>query len=410
MRSGRPTRGWLNRTTLGISLASLFSDISHELVTAVLPAFLMSLGAGPAALGWIEGGADGLSAVAKLWGGVAADRLSHRKPLASVGYLVTAVGTAAIGVCTHAWQVLLCRIVAWIGRGSRGPARDVLMAEGVPAEVHGRAFGLERAADAAGAVLGPLFAMALLAQGVEPRQLMLASLLPGLLAFLAITWLVFETPHRPQPARFRLLGELRETGQPFQRYLGAILAFGCGDFSRTLLILYAAQHMTGALLTLRGASAAVALYVLHNAVSAAAALPIGVLADRLGHHRVLVVGYSLAATTTLAFACVPARPAWLLLLFVASGVYIACQEVAEKAYAVALLPAARKGTGLGLLAATNGIGDLLSSALVGSLWAWTSTPAWGFAAAALFQLAGALMLAFTRAVPVGNSAVRSAHP
>ena len=172
-------RTWFNRTTLGVSAASLFSDVSHELATAVLPAFLVALGAGPAALGWIEGTADGLSALAKLWGGVAADRVRRRKPLASVGYLVTAAGTAAIGLCTAAWQVLLCRVVAWIGRGSRSPARDVLMAEGAAPEAHGRAFGMERAGDAAGAVLGPLLAMFLLARGVDPRHLMFVSLAAG---------------------------------------------------------------------------------------------------------------------------------------------------------------------------------------------------------------------------------------
>ena len=178
-----PRAGWLNRTTVGVSLASLFSDVSHELATAVLPAFLVALGAGPAVLGWIEGSADGLSALAKLWGGVAADRVGRRKPLASVGYLVTAMGTAGIGLCTAAWQVMACRVVAWIGRGSRSPARDVLMAEGAAAEVHGRAFGMERAGDAAGAVLGPSLAMFLLAQGVEPRHLMLVSLAPGFPGF-----------------------------------------------------------------------------------------------------------------------------------------------------------------------------------------------------------------------------------
>ena len=100
-----PPKSWLNRTTLGISLASLLSDVSHELATAVLPAFLVSLGAGPAALGWIEGSADGLSAIAKLWGGVAADRIRRGKPLASIGYLVTGLGTAAIGLCANAWPI-----------------------------------------------------------------------------------------------------------------------------------------------------------------------------------------------------------------------------------------------------------------------------------------------------------------
>jgi MFS family permease len=393
-------RGWLNRTTLGIALASLLSDISHELATAVLPAFLVSLGAGPAALGWIEGSADGLSAVAKLWGGVAADRVRRRKPLASVGYLVTAAGTAGIGLCTAAWQVLLCRVAAWIGRGSRSPARDVLMAEGAPREAHGRAFGMERAGDAAGAVMGPLLAMLLLARGMEPRHLMLVSLLPGFLAFLSIAWLVTERTHVPRRDSFSLRAELAGTGRPFRRYLVGILVFGAGDFSRTLLILYATQHVTGALFSLRGAAAAVALYVLHNATSAGAAFPLGALADRVGHRRVIVGGYVFAAVTTLAFALAPPTPSWLLLLFVCSGVYIASEEVAEKSYAATLLPADRRGAGMGLLAATNGVGDMVSSVLVGSLWSLAPDPAWGFGAAAVLQALGALMVAFMGHEPV----------
>jgi MFS family permease len=380
---------WLNRTTAGISLASLLSDVSHELATAVLPAFLLSLGAGPAALGWIEGSADGLSAVAKLWGGVTADRLQRRKPLASIGYLVTGIGTAAIGLCTNAWQVMLCRVAAWIGRGSRGPARDVLMAEGSPAAAHGRAFGLERAADALGAVLGPLLAMALLARGMAARHLMLVSLAPGLLAFLAIAFLVVESPHVPRRGRFGLRSELHATGRPFRRYLTGILLFGCGDFSRTLLILYATQHLTGSVLSLRGASAAVALYVLHNATSALAAFPIGSLADRVGHRRVVVGGYLFAAATTLGFALAPPTAVWLLFLFVCSGCYIASEEVAEKSYAASLLPQASRGAGMGLLAAANGVGDMVSSALVGTLWAVFPAYAWGFLAAAALQLLGA---------------------
>ena len=388
-------RAWLNRTTLGVSAASLFSDVSHELATAVLPAFLVALGAGPAALGWIEGGADGLSAVAKLWGGMATDRVRRRKPLASIGYLVTAAGTAAIGVCGAAWQVGVCRIVAWIGRGSRTPARDVLMAEGSPPEAHGRAFGMERAGDAGGAVLGPLLAVLLLAEGVAPKHLMFVSLVPGSLAFLSIAWLVVERAHEPRRASFRLGAELAGTGRSFHRYLLGILVFGAGDFSRTLLILYATQHMAGALFSLRGATAAVALYVLHNAVSAGAAFPIGALADRVGHRRVIVGGYALAAATTLSFALAAPTPWRLLVLFVCSGIYIASEEVAEKAYAATLLPADRRGAGMGLLAATNGAGDMVSSALVGSLWAAVADPAWGFAAAAGLQALGAVVIAFT---------------
>ncbi len=385
--------GWLNRTTVGISLGSLLSDVSHELATAVLPALLLSLGAGPAALGWIEGSADGLSAVAKLWGGVAADRVRRRKPLASIGYLVTALGTAAISFCSGTGQVLLCRVAAWIGRGSRSAARDVLMTEGSAPETRGKAFGLERAADAVGAVLGPLLAMTLLAWGFEAQRIVLASILPGFLAFLAIALLVSEAPHEPRAARFDLRSEWSEIGAPFRRYLRGILLFGMGDFSRTLLILYATESLSGTVFSLRGAAAAVALYVLHNAVSAVAAFPIGALADRVGHGSVVVGGYLFAAATTLGFALAPPTPSWLVALFVASGLYIACEEVAEKSYASTLLPAGRRGAGMGLLAATNGTGDMVSSALVGSLWTLTPGHGWGFAVAAALQLSGALAIA-----------------
>ena len=151
--------------------------------------------------------------------------------------------------------------------------------------------------------------------------------------------------------------------------------------------------MTGSLLSLQGAAAAVALYVLHNAVSALAAFPMGAVADRIGHRPVITGGYLFAAATTMSFALAPPSPAWLVALFVCSGVYIAAEEVAEKAYAASLLPADRRGTGMGLLAATNGLGDMVSSALVGTLWALSPDASWGFGVAAARQLAGAARIA-----------------
>jgi MFS family permease len=396
-----PQKGhWFNRSTVGLSLASLFSDVSHELATAVLPLILLSIGAGPAALGIIEGSADGLSAAAKLWGGIRADRTARRKPLAAVGYLVTAVGIAAIGVCAQAWQVLICRMAAWIARGSRSAPRDVLMTENAPAESLGKAFGMERAGDAAGAVLGPLFALAFVTLGNSPRAVVKWSLLPGICAFLSIAILVRETPGAPAGAQRTFRASLAGTGRPFQRYLAGILVFGSGDFSRTLLILYATQHLSHGFGRFSAAGLAIALYVMHNAVSSVAAFPIGALTDRIGRKPVVVIGYLFAAATTFAFAILPPTPAVLVVLFVCSGLYIACEEVAEKAYAAELLPKEVKGTGLGVLAAVNGIGDMISSALVGGLWsAFPASAVYGFAVAAGLQLLGALLIGATPSSP-----------
>jgi MFS family permease len=390
--------GWLNRSTVGVSLASLFSDISHELATAVLPAVLLGLGAGPAALGLIEGSADALSTVAKLWGGAAADKAVRRKPLASAGYLITAIGIAAIALCTTWAQVLACRVAAWLGRGSRSAPRDVLMAEAVAPSALGKAFGMERAGDALGAVLGPLLAVALISRGVEAQNVMLWSLLPGLLAFFSIALIVVEKPRQKTGQRRpSFFTNVSATGRPFQTYLVSIFDFGCGDFSRTLLILYATQHAVGTVFSLTAGAMAIGLYVLHNAVSALAAFPIGALTDRMGRRPILVVGYLFAAATTLGFAVLPATPLMLLILFICSGLYIACEEVVEKAYAVELLPPEVKGTGMGVLAATNGIGDFVSSAVVGALWSlFPGHLSIGFLAAFALQLTGAASLVTRR--------------
>jgi MFS family permease len=122
---------WLNRTVLGVGLASLFSDWSHETASAVMPAFLATLGASAAWLGLIEGVSDGIASFAKMGSGYLTDKLERRKPVAVAGYLVTALGTGAFGLATAAWHVLLARSVAWLGRGFRTPVRKALMASGV---------------------------------------------------------------------------------------------------------------------------------------------------------------------------------------------------------------------------------------------------------------------------------------
>ena len=138
---------WLNRTTVGIGLTSLFSDWSHEIATAVFPGFLASLGAGPGWLGAIEGIADGLSSVAKLTAGHYTDRLRKRKPLVLCGYALTTIATGTLALASQGTHVLLSRVAAWLGRGARTPGRKALLAAAVPPSAYGRAFGFERVMD-----------------------------------------------------------------------------------------------------------------------------------------------------------------------------------------------------------------------------------------------------------------------
>lgn len=384
---------WLNRSTVGISLASLLSDISHELGTSVLPIVLISIGAGPAALGIIEGISDGFSALFKLASGIWTDRIEKRKPLASAGYFLTAFGMTLIGISTQWWHVLLCRMTAWIGRGSRGPARDVLMTEATTPENQGKAFGMERAGDALGAVIGPLIGFFLMAKGLQARHILLWSFIPGILAFLSMTLLVVEKPFKITGTPRTFKATLEGVGAPFKKYLTGIFIFGCGDFSRTLLILYATKNLTGDFFSWTNGTVAIALYVIHNAVSSLAAFPIGALADHFGSKKIMLSGYFFAGLTTLGFALLPATPILMLVLFICSGLYIACEEVCEKSFAAQLLPKESKGTGMGLLAATNGVADLISSVLLGLLWSqFPHSQATGFIVMALFQFSGFIRL------------------
>src|SRR5579863_10745439 len=154
---------WLTRGVFGIGLASLCSDWGHEIGTSLLPILLAGLGAPAYALGVIEGVADGVSSFAKLAGGWIADRPAWRKPIAVTGYLLTALSTFTFGF-VGAWpQILAARAIGWVGRGARGPSRDVLLIDAVAPSQVGRAFGFERTMDTCGAILGPLCATALAA-------------------------------------------------------------------------------------------------------------------------------------------------------------------------------------------------------------------------------------------------------
>ena len=145
---------WLNRTVIGIGLASLFSDWSHEAASSVLPAFLGSLGVAAVWLGLIEGFSDGFSSFAKMASGYYTDKLPRRKPIAVAGYLLTALATASFGLASAAWHVLLARAASRLGRGVRAPVKKVLLAASVTRETYGRAFGFERMMDTLGAIAG----------------------------------------------------------------------------------------------------------------------------------------------------------------------------------------------------------------------------------------------------------------
>ncbi len=385
-------QSWLNRTVLGVGLTSLFSDWSHETATAVLPAFLAAMGAGPVWLGAIEGIADGLSSFAKLASGHFTDRLKRRKPLAVFGYAFTALATASFAFATHAYHALFGRAAAWLGRGVRSPAKKALLAADVPPGAYGRAFGLERLMDTVGAIAGPLTALWLLeATGHSYPRVFLWTLLPGLIAVASFWLLVRERPIAVRPQRSFLIG-LKALPTPFRRLLLGVGVFGAGDFSHSLLILYATRMLTPGQGLARAASIAVGLYTLHNVFYASSAYLSGWLSDHVPSRKaVLAAGYALAGVTAI-LLCTGTNSLWLLaIIFMLAGLYIGTEEPLEDSLAAELVPKEQHGMAFGTLAAVNAVGDFVSSLLVGFLWSAFGVQT-AFTASAILFFAGALLI------------------
>jgi len=381
---------WLTSGVLGIGLASLFSDWGHEAATSLLPAFLATLGAPAVALGIIEGISDGLSSFAKLAGGWIADRPAWRKPNGIVGYSATALTTFGYAFAQSWPVVLLLRGLGWMGRGSRGPSRDALLADSVePAQV-GRAFGFERAMDTLGAVLGPLCA-ALLVGKIGIRGTIRWTIVPGLMAAVAFAFLVptgkrLDTRRAPSFA-----SSFSQLPKAYWEFLAGVFAHGVGAFAPTLLILRATQVFSPTYGAGHAAVISVGLYTFHNFVSAAASYPAGLLGDRISKRTLLTIGYTAGSISYLLFAVVHPTVGMFVVLFGLAGVHDAFQQSLEKSVAADILPGEIRGSGFGVLATANGIGDFVSSVVVGALWS-SLNPTAGFVYAAIFSTLGAVII------------------
>jgi MFS family permease len=319
------------------------------------------------------------------------DRLRRRKPIAVVGYIVTALGTAAFGLASSPWHVLLARATAWLGRGVRTPVRKALLAGSVTAAAYGRAFGLERAMDTIGAIVGPLSAF-FLRQLLNHRYSLLfaLTLIPGLLAAATMAFVVKEQARTPVP-HISFGASLRALPSRFRQFLAAVFVFGIGDFAHSLLILLAMQKLAPTLGALKAASLAAALYVLHNVVYASFSMITGSLADRFDKKRLLAAGYMLGALMALAVVVLPLNLWTLAAVFAVGGVYLAMEETLEDSFCAELVGPTQHGVAFGTLATVNGMGDFASSIILGLLWTnFGTAPAFGYSA--ILFVCGSLMV------------------
>jgi MFS family permease len=384
----------LRGNVLWLSVVSLLNDAASEMIYPLLPIFLTGvLGAGPAFLGLIEGVAEASSSLLKLASGVIADRFGRRKRLVAWGYGIAAVGRPLIAVALSAWQVLAIRFADRVGKGLRTAPRDALLADSVPPELRGTAFGIHRAADHAGAVVGPLIASALLLLWPgQLRRVFALALVPGLITLAVVLWKVSESSPRPPSSADakpkRILPRLGEMGPVLPRYLGVVVLFALGNSSDAFLLLRARElGVAVALIPL--------LWSALHASKMAWSIIGGRLSDRVGPRAAIVAGWLVYAAVYAGFAY--ARAPWhAWALFLVYGLFFGLTEAPEKALVAQLAPTGLRGSAFGWYHAAVGVAALFASLLFGAVWSAWRGPA-AFLMGASIALASAVL--FVAVVP-----------
>jgi MFS family permease len=354
-------RPWLTRNLKIVSGVSLLQDAASELLYPLLPILLTSvLGAPAAVVGVVEGVAEGVAAATKVVAGRLADRFP-KVPIVATGYGLAALGKVLVAAAA-VWPVVLAgRAVDRLGKGIRGAPRDALLVDGIPVEARGRAFGFHRAADTAGAVIGPLLALGgyeLLDHRLRP--LLWVAVVPAVCSVLMV--LLLREPSATAPKVRQVdLGEAERLPTPYWRVVGVLGLFGLVNFPDALLLLR--LHDIGF-----SVAAVILAYVFYNLVYTALSFPAGVVADRLSPQTVVAVGLLVFA---VAYAGLGATDdhlvSWLLLA--GYGAYTGLTDGVGKAWVSRLLPAGLQGTGQGLFQGLTG-----GAVLVAGLWAGL---AWG---------------------------------
>jgi len=378
--NGRPQ---LPRAVWLVSWTSFFTDTASETVYPLMPLYLTKvLGGSALSIGVIEGLAEALNSILKILAGQWSDRLGARKRLMIAGYALSSAVRPLVALVSSWTQVLGVRLADRVGKGLRGAPRDALIAHWVEPSNRGYAFGVNRAMDHTGAVVGPVLATVFLwFYPGQYRTLFALTLIPGLFAVLML--LPVPDVHVPAPqARAAGLAPA-PLGVPLRRYFGVLLLFSLGNSTDAFLLLRLGDAgVSGTWIPLTWA----ALHVVKATVS-----PIGgYLSDRISRKSMIILGWAIYAAVYAAFAWVTSVPA-LLAVFLVYGLYYGLTEGVEKAVVADLAPAEARGYAFGVHGAISGIGALLASLIFGAIWKVAGAPAAFLTGAALAMLATVLL-------------------
>lgn len=376
----------LPRTVWFLGAVSFLNDAASDAIYPLLPLFFAATFAvGAQALGIIEGAANATAALMKLVSGYFYDRSQRAKGWLIIGYTLPALSRPLIALASSTPVVLLLRMGDRIGKGLRTSPRDALLAAAVPADRRGLAYGLHRSMDHAGAVAGPLAAAALLAAGLSVREVILWTIVPGVLSVLLVAML--REPEGLAVGNGKIDWQWQSLPAPLKRYLVALGVFTLSQASNMFLLLRAKETgFTDTQIPL--------LWAGFSALAMLLSTPLSALSDRVDRRALLCGAWVVYALLFAAFGLLPSRVGTTIALFVGYAIFIAATEGAEKALIAELAPQAQLGTAFGWFHLVSGVMLLPASALFGWLWSHAgSTTAFMVSASTSFIAAGLLLRA-----------------
>lgn len=360
--SGNDKSGMRNVVALGI--VSFFTDFSTEMILGILPLFVVTnLGASRAILGAIEGSAELVSYAFRMVSGSLSDKIGKRKLFVLLGYGLSTASKPFFAVSTSWLDAFVVRTVDRIGKGIRTAPRDALIADSVSESISGRAFGIHRTIDQMGAIAGPIAAFALL-QIIDIRGIFIVSLIPGIVAVIVLIFFVREIIPKTRSKTISMLsniGSVIKGNRPFCFLLVISGIFGLGSFNFSFILLKSSD------LGISEDTIPI-VYAIINVTHTAIGIPSGILADKFGKEKVLIIGYLIFGLSALFMAILSGNSNYAFLLAAIFGLYIGISETVQRALVPKHVPSELRGTAFGVYNLILGASFFVSNVVFGFLW------------------------------------------
>ena len=348
-----------------LGLVSFFADISSEMVYPIIPLYLTAaFGATPLLVGFIEGIAESLASLLKVYSGYLTDKYQKKKPVAFIGYATGLIYKIALLVSTSWTGILISRIIDRIGKGIRTSPRDVMVSESAKETNRGQAFGIHKALDMLGSAIGIILSYFILLRFKDNtssyKLIFIISIIPAVIALLMFIFIKEKNTVYPQKERQGFFNQFKNLDQKLKMYLLISMIFTLGNSSNSFLLLRA--NTAGFDVT-----SVILLYFIYNVTASLLAIPFGRMSDRFGRKNILITGYIIFAVVYFGFGIADTKIGFML-LFMLYGIYTATTAGVERALITDIAPANLKGTMLGLQQTIVGISLFFASIIFGFLW------------------------------------------